>query len=270
MTKKRRRQVSRVERERQKRRQTLLVVVMGAAAVLAVVVLFVLSQLGASDGEPATATSVAGDVIETPAVAAPDVTEAATSVGSDASEAGSNLTAEGYPYLGSPDAPVKFIEYSDYFCGHCAGFALEKAPQIEEEYVTTGKVQYITQYYALGLDARLSVVEAGACAADQGRFFEYQRILFTNQQQLGATPIDQWQDLLVQYAQQVELDVATFEACWEQAPHQEQILASIEDARQRGVSGTPAFMINGQLVVGNQPYERFQAVIEEALAGVTQ
>jgi protein-disulfide isomerase len=180
-------------------------------------------------------------------------------------EVDAGLTAEGYPYLGSPDAPVKMYEFSDYFCGHCAHFALDTAPLIEQEYVNTGQVQYIVQYYALGMDARLSVVEAGACAADQGRFFEYQRELFSQQQQLGQTPVDQWGDLLLGYAQQLGLDVDVFGSCWEQAPHQEQILASIDAARQKGVGGTPAFLINGELVVGNQPYEQFQAIIEQAL-----
>lgn len=180
-------------------------------------------------------------------------------------EAGVNLTAEGYPYLGSPDAPVKMYEFSDYFCGHCAHFALDTAPLIEEEYVNTGQVQYIAQYYALGMDARLSVVEAGACAADQGHFFEYQRQLFSNQQQLAQAPVDQWGDMLLGYALQAGLDVDVFGSCLEEMPHQEQIMASINAARQKGVGGTPAFLINGELVVGNQPYEQFQAVIEKAL-----
>jgi protein-disulfide isomerase len=175
------------------------------------------------------------------------------------------LTAEGYPYLGSPDAPVKMYEFTDYFCGHCAYFALEKVPLLEEEYINAGKVQYIMQYYALGMDARLYVVEAGACAADQGRFFEYQRLLFSSQQELAETPIEQWGDLLLAYAQQVGLDVDAFGSCWEELGHQELIMASISDAREKGVSGTPAFLINGELIVGNQPYDVFKAAIDKAL-----
>jgi len=238
---------SRRYRENKKRQQTLAVSVV---AVLAIIVLLVSSCSGDSDKEPAAGLD--------------------TGVVDSVGEAAANLTAEGYPYRGSPDAPVKMFEYSDYFCGHCATFALEKAPQIEEAYVATGKVQYIAQYYALGLDARLSIVEAAACAADQGRFFEYQRALFVDQQKLGTTPVDQWGDLLAQYAQQLGLDTATFGACWEQTSHREQILTSIDDARQKGVGGTPAFLINGELLVGNQPYEQFQAVIEQALAEATQ
>ncbi len=241
---------SRHYRENKKRRQTLAVIAVSVVAVLAIIVMFVLSRSGDSDKEPAA--------------------ELDTGVVDSVGEAATNLTAEGYPYRGSPDAPVKMFEYSDYFCGHCATFSLEKAPQIEEAYVATGKVQYIAQYYALGLDARLSIVEAAACAADQGRFFEYQRALFVDQQKLGTTPVDQWGDLLSRYAQQLGLDTATFDSCWEQTLHREQILTSINDARQKGVGGTPAFLINGELLVGNQPFEQFQAVIEEALAEATQ
>jgi protein-disulfide isomerase len=262
-----RRRTSKAERERQQRQRTLMVVSVGLAAVFAFVVLFVVSRPG-DGGAEAVGTELAGEEARAtvePASTLPEAEPTPTEpVG------GEGLTVEGYPYLGSPDAPVKMFEYTDYFCGHCAYFSLEKVPLIEEEYVATGKVQYIMQYYALGQDARLLVVEAGACAADQGHFFEYQRTLFSNQQELANTPIDQWKDLLMQYAGQVGLDVATFEACWEQAPHQEQILTSINDARQKGVSGTPAFLINGELVVGNQPYEQFQAVIEQALAEATQ
>ena len=68
----------------------------------------------------------------------------------------------------------------------------------------------------------------------------------------------------------IDLDEASFEACWDRGQHQGQIIASIDDARRKGISSTPAFVINGKMVVGNQPYETFQAAIEEALAEATQ
>jgi protein-disulfide isomerase len=229
----------------------LLVVGVSIAAVVVVAGLILLNILGSGDEGPS-------------------VTGVATVSAGDRVPSDSGVTAEGFPYVGSADAPVKLIEYSDYFCGHCGEFTLDKAPRIEEEYVATGQVQYIVQYHALGKDARLSVVEAGACAADQGAFFDYHRLLFTKQQELGGTPPDQWKDLLVQYAGQLGLDEASFEACWDRGQHQGQIIASIDDARRKGVSSTPTFLINGTLLIGNQPYETFQAAIEEAFAEATQ
>jgi protein-disulfide isomerase len=245
------RRASRVERERKRRQQRLLVVGVSVAAVVVVVALILLNSLGGGDDEPSVA-----DV---------PTFQAGSRTPSD-----SGVTAEGFPYVGSPDAPVKLIEFSDYFCGHCGRFTAEKAPQIEEEYVSTGQVQHIVQYHALGKDARLSVVEAVACAADQGHFFDFHRLLFTRQQELGGTPTTQWRDLLMQYAQQIGLDQTAFEACWDRGEHQGQIIASIDEARRLGISSTPAFLINGRLVVGNQPYETFQAAIEEALAEAAQ
>jgi protein-disulfide isomerase len=246
VAKKTKRRRAQLEQERQKRQRTLLVVGVSVVAVLIVVVMIVVSSMGD----------------DSPAIGSLDF--------SDGEGLQSGTTAEGFPYMGSPDAPVKFIEYSDYFCGHCKDFALETSPAIEEAYVETGQVQYITSYYALGKDARLSVVEAGACAADQGRFFEYKTLLFANQQQLGTTAPEQWKDLLVQYAEEVSLDVPTFESCWEEGRHQRQIVNAIDEAWEQGITSTPTFLINGQRVVGNQSFETFQAAIENALAGAGQ
>ena len=223
-----------------KRRQVLLVVSAVVVAVFVVVILVVLSGENEPELEP---LALEGDV-----------------------QIPSGVTADGDVFLGMPDAPVTVIEYSDYFCGHCRDFAAENAPKLEDEFIATGKVRWVIPYYALGKDARLSVVEATACAADQGRFFEYRRLLFANQRQLGQTPIDQWRSLLIDYAQQVGLEVGTFEQCWDQGVHQAEILASIDKAWQQGMTSTPRFLINGQLIVGNQPYQVFQQAIQEALA----
>lgn len=241
MAKRTKRRRAQLEQERKKRQRTLLVVGVSVIAVAIVIVMIIVSSTGS----------------DSPAVGSLDF--------SDGEGLQAGTTAEGFPYMGSPDAPVKFIEYSDYFCGHCQDFALETSPAIEEAYVETGQVQYISYYFALGKDARLSVVEAGACAADQGRFFEYQTLLFANQQQLGTTAPEQWKNLLVQYAEEVGLDVPAFESCWEEGRHQSRIVNAIDDAWEQGITSTPTFLINGQRVVGNQSFETFQAAIESAL-----
>lgn len=176
------------------------------------------------------------------------------------------ITEDGYPYKGSPDAPVKVIEYSDYLCGHCKGFALDKEPQIAEEYVATGKVQYIYHYYALG-QAQVLLGEAAHCAADQGRFWEYHKVMFENQSSFGAIEtMENLQALLVEFAEQAGLDVAEFEECWSSHQHQQTIIDSVMAAREKGVGGTPTISVQGELIVGNQPYDVFQEAIEKALA----
>jgi protein-disulfide isomerase len=186
---------------------------------------------------------------------------------SELAENTTGVTEEGFPYKGSPAAPVKVIEYSDYLCGHCRSFSLEKEPMIVEEYVDTGKVQYIYHYYALG-EAQVLLSEASHCAADQDRFWEYHEIMFENQGQFGSVEtLEDLQSQLTELAEQAELDVAEFEECWSSHQHQETIIAAVMAARDKGVGGTPTISVQGEFIVGNQPYDVFQEAIEAGLAG---
>ena len=185
-------------------------------------------------------------------------------------EVATGITADGYPYKGSPEAPVKIIEYSDYLCGQCKNFAFDTEPLIVDEYVASGKVQYIFHYYALG-EAQVLLGEASHCAADQGHFWEYHKLMFENQGRFGSiSSLEDLQNLLIQFAQQVGADVSAFETCWSSHQHQESIVESVLSARESGVGGTPAFLIQGDLLVGNQPYDAFREAIEASLAEVEQ
>ena len=185
-------------------------------------------------------------------------------------EMAAGITADGYPYQGSPEAPVKIVEYSDYLCGHCRNYAFDTEPRIVDEYVASGKVQYIFHYYALG-EVQVLLSEAAHCAADQGHFWEYHKLMFENQRSFGSiSSLEELQSLLVQIAQQVDVDVSAFETCWSSHQHQETIVESVLSARESGVGGTPTFSIQGDLLVGNQPFETFREAIEASLAEVEQ
>ena len=176
------------------------------------------------------------------------------------------VTEDGFPYQGSPDAPVKLIEYSDYLCGHCKDFALETEPRLVEEYVATGKVQYIYHYFVLG---QTLLDEAAHCAADQGHFWEYHRVMFAGQSRFGdISTMEALQALLVEFAEQVGLDVPEFEACWSSHRHQQAIIEATQAGFDMGINGTPTFSVQGELMVGNQPYENFQKAIEASLEQV--
>lgn len=188
----------------------------------------------------------------------------------DFSEIETGITADGFPYQGSPNAPVKLIEYSDYLCGHCRNFNLETEPKIVDEYVATGQVQYIYHYYALG-EAQVLLGEAAHCAADQGRFWEYHRVMFENQGRFSSIEsMEGLQALLAEFAEKTELDIPGFETCWSSHQHQQAIIESILAAREIGVGGTPTFSIQGELLVGNQPYQIFQQTIDSSLTEVEQ
>ena len=101
--------------------------------------------------------------------------------------------------------------------------------------------------------------EAARCAHDQGKFWAYHDALFANAPQ--ASP-----EQLKTYAQDVGLDVPAFEQCFNNGTYQAVVQRDVEEGTRVGVSGTPAFFINGRLVSGAQPLESFVRVIEEELA----
>ena len=74
-------------------------------------------------------------------------------------------------------------------------------------------------------------------------------------------------DGLKGYAGQLGLDTGTFNECLDSGKYQQEVLQDMQDGRAAGVTGTPAFFINGQLVPGAVPFEQFQQIIDAALAG---
>ncbi len=101
--------------------------------------------------------------------------------------------------------------------------------------------------------------EATECADDQGKFFEYHDLVFANQNAIDV-------DSLKGYAAELGLDTGTFDQCLDDGKHAAEVGKDLDDGRASGVTGTPAFIINGQLVSGAQPFTVFQQVIDAALA----
>ena len=100
--------------------------------------------------------------------------------------------------------------------------------------------------------------EAGQCANEQGKFWPYHDKMFANQQRLGAPD-------LKQYAIDLGLDSAKFNACLDSHKYGALIDADIAAGNDAGVNGTPAFFINGRMISGAQPFEAFRKIIDEEL-----
>jgi protein-disulfide isomerase len=101
--------------------------------------------------------------------------------------------------------------------------------------------------------------EAAHCAGEQGKYWEMHDRLFANQQAL-AIPA------LKQHAAALSLDTSKFDQCLDSGRHAESIKADMKHGEQLGVQSTPTVYVNGRAVVGAQPYEYFQAIIDEELA----
>jgi protein-disulfide isomerase len=100
--------------------------------------------------------------------------------------------------------------------------------------------------------------EATECADDQGKFWEYHDLIWANR----AVDVDS----LKGYAAQLGLDTATFNDCLDSGKHASEVEKDYQDGQSYGVTATPTFFINGQLLRGAKPFESFKTVIDAALA----
>jgi protein-disulfide isomerase len=168
-----------------------------------------------------------------------------------------DVSVQGAPIRGAADAPVTLVEFSDFHCPFCKRVQ-PTLTQLLDRY--PGKVKLAFRDFPLGQlhpQARRAA-EAARCAQDQGKFWEYHDILFANAPQASAEDINR-------YAQQIGLDVSKFNACLFQSVHHEAVQRDIDEATKLGMTGTPAFFINGRFLNGAQPLEKFVQIIEEEL-----
>jgi len=142
-------------------------------------------------------------------------------------------------------------------------------PQIEKEYVETGKMKHVFMDFPLSMHKNaFKASEAGLCAGDQGKFWEMHDKLFANSKALG-------QEDLVKYAGSLGLDTTTFKDCLKSGIQSEEIKKRMAEGQKVGITGTPAFLIgitgpDGKVkavkkIVGAQPYTAFKDAIEELL-----
>jgi len=167
------------------------------------------------------------------------------------------VATAGRPEKGGKNASVTIVEFSDYECPFC-----KRAETVVDQVMSTygDKIKVVFRDFPLPFHANARpAAEAANCAAAQGKFWEYHAKLFANQAAL--TP-----DKLNAYAGEIGLDGAKFSECLAQKPHAAAIDKDIEDGQKVGVSGTPAFFINGRMLSGAQPFEKFKELIDEELA----
>ena len=169
--------------------------------------------------------------------------------------------------LGNPNAPVIIEDYSDFGCSHCADFALETKKLLEEEYINNGDVYLIFHSVGgmLGSPATFKAAEGAYCAGDQNAFWPFHDLLFANQVRLFQNPAADITRSLESFAELLEFDLDQFNSCLDDGRYKDLVTQDEINARQKGITGTPTILVNGVLIRGNQPYEKFQKVINEAL-----
>lgn len=161
------------------------------------------------------------------------------------------------PSRGPEDAPITLIEFSDYQCPFCQR-SEEVVKQVLERY--GDRVQFVYRHFPLDrIHPRARpAAEAAACAEKQGEFWAFHDKLFTE----GAFAHEDF----TRYAQEIGLDAEAFATCVEERATQELVEADLEAGREAGVSGTPAFFINGIPLSGARSFDEFVRVIDRELA----
>jgi protein-disulfide isomerase len=164
--------------------------------------------------------------------------------------------------IGDADAPVTFVEVSDFGCPHCRDFHTQTAELIKQQYVDSGQVRWITVPYALS-PATVPPAAAAMCAAEQDDYFTFAQALFSienREERISSAG-------LRQAAEQTGLDIDTFTDCLDSGRHATTVSDNRDAAGRVNVTGTPTFFINGEVVSGAQPFAVFQRAIDSALSG---
>ncbi len=154
---------------------------------------------------------------------------------------------------------IAIVEFSDFQCPFC-GRAVPTLKDVLTEY--DGKVSLVYRHYPLPSHSfAQKAAEASECASDLGgneKFWQYHDKLFANQNSLGVSE-------LKRYASEIGIDSKQFNACLDSGAMASRVSFDAEEGRKLGVSGTPAFFINGKSLKGAQPLSAFKKIIDEEL-----
>lgn len=164
--------------------------------------------------------------------------------------------AKDEPSKGPADAPVQIVEYSEYQCPFCS----RVGPTLEQVVSTYGdRVRIVFRDFPLPMHPQAPLAaEAALCAGALGDYWAYHDKLFANQQQLERPALER-------YATELGLDAEKFKACLDGGEYRDDVQADMARGKELGVTGTPAFFINGRFISGAQPFESFAQIINEEL-----
>jgi protein-disulfide isomerase len=175
------------------------------------------------------------------------------------------VNLEGFAMLGSKEAPLTIVEFTDYQCPFCQRFHTTAFPELKKNYIDTGKVRFYSRDMPLDFhpDA-MRAAEAARCASDQGQFWRLRDVM-------GANPNKLDMDSLVADVTNLKMDVKAFRACVESEKYKSAVQTDVMEAMKIGANGTPTFVVgkstpdgvDGELMVGAQPYPMFDQKLQE-------
>lgn len=163
------------------------------------------------------------------------------------------------PSLGPASAKVTIIEYGDFGCPTCRGW--EKSGVLQRIRATYGdQVHFVWRDYPIITAQSPKAAQAGQCAFDQGKFWEYHDLLYAKAPRLSVAH-------LKEYAAQIGLDTGKFDRCLDSDQYKAKVDQSMKEAQGYGFVGTPDFIVNGTKLIGPASFAKFKSVIDPLLSG---
>jgi protein-disulfide isomerase len=169
------------------------------------------------------------------------------------------------PWLGSKDAPMTMVEFTDYQCGFCRQFHVATFPELKKKYIDTGKLRFVSRDLPLDFHSNAArAAQAARCAGDQQEFWQMRDRLMTNADKLSAADLSR-------YAQGLNLDTLQFQTCMDSGKYSKTVQKDVATAEGFGVTGTPSFLlgkstrdgVSGVIMVGAVPLDAFEARFKE-------
>jgi protein-disulfide isomerase len=169
---------------------------------------------------------------------------------------------QGYS-MGNPNAPVHIMEFADFECPSCAGYATITEPDVRQRIVNAGLANVTYLDFPLTQHRNtLAASNAAACADEQGKFWPMHDRLFSTQDEWNGEATDVPKPFFRRYAGEIGLDVAKWEACFDARKYQKRISANLADGLRRGVNSTPTFVIGTKLYPGNRSYDQMKMLVD--------
>jgi protein-disulfide isomerase len=166
------------------------------------------------------------------------------------------VSTAGSPAQGPEDAKVTMVEFVDFECPFCGRYARDTLPQLRRDY--GDRIRYVSRQFPLDIHEHAAgAARAAVCAYQQGRYWDLHDMLFAHQEALTERD-------LAGYARELGLDMDDYATCLRAPATQARVDRDLADGRRYGVTGTPAFFINGRLVSGAQPFAAFKAQLDVA------
>jgi len=176
-----------------------------------------------------------------------------------------NLLENGSPMLGSPSSPISILEWGDYQCTYCYRFHTSSFNTILDEYVNSGRANFVFKDFPLNGPDSVFAAEAAYCAEDQGKYWQYHDELYANWggERTGWITADS----LNKFATTVDLEIGKFNSCINEHKYNQRVLDLEKFGKDIGIDATPSFLVfNDEKIIkirGNQPVDAFRNAIAE-------